>query len=333
MIVPPEAALSVNASRAMTGSSESAVPPVLVLAFNRPETTAHVIATLRKARPARVFFAVDGVRADRPRDRESVGQVRGLARLFDWGCEVHTLFRDENLGCKRAVSEAIDWFFEQNEAGIVLEDDCVADPSFFPFAAELLDRYRDDPRVALVSGNNFQFGRNRTDASYYFSRYNHIWGWASWRRAWRMYDHRMSRWPELRERGWLLDLLRDPVAAAYWTGIFDETHAERNSSWAYRWTFACWVNGALSVLPSGNLVSNIGFGGDSTHTFFRGRVAGMPTEPMRFPLRHPPAVVRNESADDATEKMLFSRARPVLTALKRVARFLGIRRGRGGDGR
>ena len=110
--------------------------------------------------------------------------------------------------------------------------------------------------------------------------------------------------------------------------MFDETHAEQNSSWAFRWTFACWANGALTALPNVNLVSNVGFGADSTHTFFRGRVAAMPTEPMQFPLHHPPSIVRHGPADDATEKVLFSRARPVLRKLKRIAGALGIRRGR-----
>lgn len=308
------------------GVSGVTVPPVLILAFNRPHTTSRVIAALRQAKPARVFLAVDGARADRPGEQESVNQVHRLAETFDWGCDVQTLFRDRNLGCKVAVSEAISWFFDQVDAGIVLEDDCVAHASFFPFAAELLERYQDDDRIALVSGNNFQFGHKRSECSYYFSRYNHIWGWASWRRAWRLYDHSMSSWPGLRERGWLEDFLRDPVAASYWKEKFDETYAEENSSWAYRWTYACWANGTLSALPSANLVSNIGFGTDSTHTFFRGRVAAMPTEPMRFPLRHPSAVERNEPADDATEKVLFSRARPVLRKLKRIAKALGVRR-------
>ena len=308
--------------------SSSPVPPVLILAFNRPDTTARVIAALREVRPEKVFLAVDGARAGRPRELESVSQVRRLAATLDWGCEVKTLFRDVNLGCKVAVSEAITWFFDQVEAGIVLEDDCIAHASFFPFAAELLERYKDDDHIALISGNNFQFGQMQTEYSYYFSRYNHIWGWASWRRAWRLYDHRMSAWPGLRERGWLEDFLQDSVAASYWKGMFDETHSEQNLSWAFRWTFACWANGALTALPNVNLVSNVGFGADSTHTFFRGRVAAMPTEPMQFPLHHPPSIVRHGPADDATEKVLFSRARPVLRKLKRIARALGIRRAR-----
>ncbi|MGH8758049.1 MAG: glycosyltransferase family 2 protein [Burkholderiales bacterium] len=281
-------------------------PPVLVLGFNRPDTTGRVLESLRPVRPGAIFFAVDGPRADRQGENEKVAAVRRLADTIDWDCDVRTLFREKNLGCKTAVSEAITWFFDNVEAGIILEDDCVAHPSFFPFAAELIERYRDDERVLMISGDNFQFGLRRSDDSYYFSRHTHIWGWATWRRAWRLYDHRMSRWPDLRDQGWLLDMLKDGVAADYWARVFDDTVAERNSSWAYRWTFSAWVNGGLAVLPGVNLVSNIGFGGLATHNRNRGnRLAALPTEAMRFPLRHPLDVVRDENADEITQRTIF----------------------------
>jgi hypothetical protein len=205
-------------------------PPVLILAFSRPDVTAKVIEAIRAARPSRLFFAVDGPREGREAEREKVMQVRRLAQRVDWDCELRTLFREANLGCKVSVSQAITWFFEQVEDGIILEDDCVAHPSFFPFAADLLDRYRDDERVVMISGDNFQLGRRRTVYDYYFSRYTHIWGWATWRRAWKLYDHGMRYWPELRDGGWLLDLLGTREAAEYWQAIFDDTYHERNTS-------------------------------------------------------------------------------------------------------
>ncbi|HEV8644096.1 MAG TPA: glycosyltransferase family 2 protein [Burkholderiales bacterium] len=301
-------------------------PPVLVLAFNRPETTRRVLESLRPVRPGAIFFAVDGPRANRQGENEQVAAVRRLIDTVDWDCDVRTLFREKNLGCKTAVSEAITWFFDSIEAGIILEDDCVAHPSFFPFAAELLERYRGDERILMISGDNFQFGLRRSDDSYYFSRYTHIWGWASWRRAWRLYDHRMSRWPELRGQGWLLDLLKDRVAAGYWTRIFDDTFGERNSSWAYRWTFSAWVNDGLTVLPGVNLVSNIGFGGLATHNRNRGnRLAALPSEAMRFPLRHPLDVVRDEHVDEFTQRTIFVPA----PWWKRAAKAVMVRLGRG----
>jgi hypothetical protein len=298
-------------------------PPVLVLAFNRPDTTARVLEALRAARPARVFFAVDGPRAARPGEAEAVAGVQALARSLDWDCEVRTLFRDTNLGCKIAVSEAISWFFSQVDEGIILEDDCVAHPSFFPFAAELLERYRHDERVMMVSGDNFQQGRRRTGYSYYFSRYTHIWGWASWRRAWSLYDHSMRAWPELRESGWLTGILDDRGAVDYWTRIFDHTHGERNTSWAYRWMFAAWSNSGLTVLPSVNLVSNIGFGEQATHTVVHDSAkAALRLEEMAFPLRHPPYVVRDAQADLFSQRRLFSAPGLLQGAAARARRLL-----------
>jgi len=298
-------------------SSDSACPAVLVLAFNRPDTTAKVFAAIREVRPQSVYFAVDGARSDRLNERESVSAVRKLADTIDWDCNVYTLFRDTNLGCKIAVSEAITWFFDHVESGIVLEDDCVAHPSFFSFAAELLDRYRDDERVCMISGDNFQLGKRHSPYSYYPSRFTHIWGWASWRRAWRLYDHAMSQWPEQRAAGWLQAYLGDAKAARYWSRVFDATHGERNSSWAYRWTYSAWVNDALTLIPEVNLVSNIGFGDQATHTLNkRNRFAALPLEPMRFPLRHPPELVHVAQADAFTQQSIF-RDPPLW---KRVAR-------------
>lgn len=306
-------------------SEGPACPPVLVLGFNRPDTTSRVIASLREIAPGQVFLAVDGPRPNRKDEKESVQAVRELAGLIDWKCQVHTLFREQNLGCKTAVSEAITWFFDHVEAGIILEDDCVAHPSFFPFAAELLGRYRDDERVLMISGDNFQPGRQRSEYSYYFSRYTHIWGWATWRRAWRLYDHRMSRWPELRDQGWLLDMLKDPVAAGYWTRIFDDTFAERNSSWAYRWTFSAWVNDGLTVLPAVNLVSNIGFGDVATHTRDRkNKLAALPVEEMRLPLRHPDRVIRETRADTITQRTVFASPPWWKRIAKKILRRLGL---------
>ncbi len=284
-------------------------PPVLVLAFNRPETTAKVFEAIRAARPGRVFFAVDGPREGRAAEREKVLKVQALAGLVDWNCEVRTLFREANLGCKLAVSQAITWFFEQVEEGIILEDDCVAHPSFFAFAAGLLERFRDDERVLMISGDNFQFGRRRTDYSYYFSRYTHIWGWATWARAWKLYDHQMRYWPELRDGGWLLDILSTREAAEYWRKIFDATYDERNTSWAYRWTYAAWLQSGLTVLPNVNLVSNIGFGDDATHTV-QGEdpFSKLPIREMEMPLRHPPYVIRDARADRFTQGTLFRSA-------------------------
>ena len=296
---------------------------MLILAFSRPDVTAKVIEAIGAARPSRLFFAVDGPRQDREAEREKVMQVRRLTDRVDWDCELQTLFREANLGCKVSVSQAISWFFEQVEEGIILEDDCVAHPSFFPFAAEMLQRFRDDERVFMISGDNFQLGRRRTSYSYYFSRYTHIWGWATWRRAWRLYDHSMSLWPTIRQGGWLLDLLGTQVAADYWRRIFDETHADKNTSWAYRWNYAAWLNAGLTVLPSVNLVSNIGFGEGATHTLNKTNpFAALPVQEIGWPLRHPPYMIRDDRADRFTQSTMFRRPPLWRRAAKRVYRSL-----------
>ena len=300
-------------------------PPVLVLAFNRPDTARRVFEVLRVARPDALYFAVDGARTGKHEESERVAQVQSLVEMIDWKCEVKTLFRKTNLGCKIAVSEAISWFFDQEEAGVILEDDCLAHPSFITFAGELLERYRDDERVMLISGNNFQFGRRRTSDSYYFSRYNHIWGWASWRRSWKLYDHGMKAWPAVRDGKWLEDILGDSRAAAYWARIFDTTFHERNTSWAYRWTFSCWINDGLSILPNINLVSNIGFGSEATHTFDgESPIANLPLAEMSFPLQHPEFMIRDAVADMRTERALFSGSPSIREKAGKVRRFLGL---------
>jgi len=261
---------------------------------------------IREAAPAELFVGADGPRADHPEDARHCKQAREVATRVDWNCKVHTLFRDENLGCKRAVSSAITWFFEHVEAGVILEDDCVPHPTFFPFCAQLLDRYKHDERIMTISGNNFQPSAREYEASYYFSAYMHCWGWATWRRAWKHYDGEIPAWEKLRNTIWLKRWLGGEAERKYWTDIFDGVYQGESDSWAYPFTFACWREHGLNALPSVNLVSNIGFGKNSTHTRnSENEVAHMPTEPISFPLEHPNTVVRNYEADQFTSKHHF----------------------------
>ena len=221
----------------------------------------------------------------------------------DWDCEVKTLFSDKNLGCKVAVSRAIDWFFEHVEEGIILEDDCLPHPTFFRFCEELLNKYRDDERIGQISGDNFQFGKKRTEYSYYFSRYTLIWGWATWRRAWKNYDVDMKSWPEIHDNGWLQDWLGNKKLVHYWMRIFEMTYQGEINTWDYQWTFTCWIRNCLTILPNVNLISNIGFSAGGTHTSCKNdKSANIPVEAMEFPLRHPPFMSRDSSSDKLTEK-------------------------------
>lgn len=264
--------------------------PVLFLVFNRPDTTAQVFESIRRARPPRLYVAADGPRATRAGEAERCAEVRAIATAIDWPCEVKTLFRDANLGCKRAVSGAIDWFFAAEPEGIILEDDILPDPSFFRYCDELLVRYRDDTSVAMISGCNLIGDRHGADSSYIFSHYMHIWGWASWRRAWAYYDADMVGWADPAAKRRIADQLgHRPRAVAHWTGIFDRMAAGAIDTWDYQWVFAAWMQGMVATIPAHSLIGNIGFGADATHTTgdMPDVVAAAQPAPMAFPLRHP----------------------------------------------
>lgn len=296
--------------------------PVALIIFNRPDTTERVFAGIAQARPPKLLVVADGPRADHPGEDERCAAARAIVERVDWDCEVLTSYSDVNLGCRRRVSSGLNWVFSLVDEAIILEDDCLPHPTFFRFCEELLERYRDDERIMHISGNNFQLGHKHTHYSYYFSRYNHIWGWSSWRRAWRFYDVEMKLWPEFRDGRWLQDILDDSGAAAYWARCFQAAYEDKVNSWDYQWTFACWTQGGLSVLPNVNLISNIGSGADSTHTADGSWFTGLPVEAMRFPLQHPPFVVRDVQADAFTQQSMFISTLPerIKGKLKRTLR-------------
>jgi len=270
---------------------------VLFLVFNRPDTTAQVFGAIRQAKPPRLYVAADGPREGREGEAERVAKVREIATAVDWPCEVKTLFREQNLGCKHAVSGAITWFFEQEEQGVILEDDCLPHPDFFTFCETLLDRYVADERVSVITGNNFQQGQRRGEASYYFSKYNHCWGWASWSHAWQHYQGDLPFWPEWSESDAWPKHTPDKVERRYWGKTFDRVRAGQIDSWAYPWTASVWYQGGLTATPNVNLVSNIGFGVDSTHTgSANSPLANLPIGRIGEPI-HPQIIEQHHDAD------------------------------------
>ena len=277
------------------------LPPVLFTIFNRPDTTRRVFEAIRAARPARLFVASDGPRKDRPGEAALVEEARSVTAQVDWDCEVKTLFRAENLGCRAAMSSAVDWFFSEVEEGIILEDDCLPHPGFFPYCAELLDRYRDDERVMMVSGCNMQLGRHPVPESYYFSRYIHIWGWASWRRAWKHYDVDMKDFPEFRARNVLGSLLQTREEQRRWEEILERVYrrSPHFDTWDFQWNYALFKRNALAVTPNYNLVRNLGCGAGALHTADNS-FADAEAEEMPFPLRHPPFLYAHAEADAFT---------------------------------
>lgn len=246
-------------------------PPVLFLVFNRPEPTFRVFDAIREARPERLYIAADGPRSNRPGEAEYCAQVRRVVERVDWPCQVKTLFREQNVGCRRAVSESISWFFEDEEEGIILEDDCLPAPDFFRFCSEALGTYRSDPRVMHVGGHVLLEGPDEEDL--FFSRLVPIWGWATWRRAWNAYDSEMSRIGEL-ERLPLNEWFGSQASNV--RKAIRRIHDDKVDAWGARWALSVLVNDGLSALPRNNLISNVGFGKDATHTKVDSHLANLP---------------------------------------------------------
>ncbi|WP_373032040.1 glycosyltransferase family 2 protein [Sulfurovum sp.] len=276
--------------------------PVLFLVFNRLDTTKQVFEEIKEAKPPRLYIAADGAREFKVGEGDKVRSVRDyIMSNIDWECEVKTLFREKNLGCKVAVSSAIDWFFENEKMGIILEDDCLPVQSFFWFCEELLDRYKDDMRVGQISGDNFQKGIKRGDADYYFSSYCHVWGWASWRNRWNNYDSELSTFEDV---GFIKEICHDAKTARYWVDIFKKMKMKVIDTWDYQWVFTLWKNKQLSITPNINLVKNIGFGDEATHTISDSEFSNLQAFNMLL-YKHPEEVLRNYEADDFTSKVMF----------------------------
>jgi hypothetical protein len=285
---------------------------------------------IRAVRPTRLYVAADG-----PRDREGEAGLceaaRRVATAVDWPGEVRTLFRDQNLGCRAGVSSAIDWFFEHEPEGIILEDDCMPSASFFPYCADLLDRFRDDDRVMCITGDNFQKDMRGYRFSYYFSKYNHAWGWASWRRAWRNYDLDMALFPKFMRSGRLGQMSSTPGFSKSWEKRFKRAYRGEIDTWDYQWQFACWAHGGLTCTPRTNLVSNIGFRADATHTKDPANAsANLAAGDLLFPLRHPEQVVVSEEFDAHVDAAHFGIRQPsdkvrLRTKIGKALRFAGFR--------
>jgi hypothetical protein len=272
--------------------------PVALLVFNRPRHTTRVLEAVAKVRPRQLLVVADGPRSDRLGEDMRCRETRAVIERVDWPCEVQTNYSDVNLGCRQRISSGLDWVFSRVERAIILEDDCLPDPSFFPFCEELLERYCDDERIHMIRGGSFLGRRCPVGTSYYFSRWYHIWGWATWARAWRHNDVSMADWPRLRDSGWLESFLPTPAMCAQAREIFDDSYAGRLDTWEYYWVYSSWLRGALTISPATNLVTNIGFGADATHLRNRDHPhSELPLEPIRFPLRHPETVCIDEQAD------------------------------------
>lgn len=272
--------------------------PILFLVFNRPETTLKVWREIVRIRPTKLYIVADGPR-DREDDRTKCGEVRAIFEQISWNCKVTKLFRSENLGCGLSVSGGISWFFEQEEMGIILEDDCLPSGSFFSFCERMLLKYRDDNRIMHISGNNLQFGRKYGDGTYYYSKLSNIWGWATWKRAWQLYDYRIRSYDQFLQQDQIENIL--PKGHFGYRDVFKRAY-EGRGEWDYQWAYTLLVNNGLAITPNVNLVSNIGFGGGTNSILKESRLANQSVEDL-VEFKNPTFMIPSLKADEHFVKL------------------------------
>ncbi len=272
--------------------------PVAFFIFNRPDVTAKVFEAITQAKPEKLLIIADGPRSSE--EAEKCRKTRRVVENVDWECEVVTNFSDTNLGCKRRVASGIEWVFSQVDMAIFLEDDCLPVPSLFSFCQTLLERYRDDERVMHIGGCNFLPDRIPINDSYFFSRYIFPWGWATWKRAWQHYDEDMKSWPEFKKAKMLEYIFENPDERQLWEQRFDLAFNGEIDTWDFQWFYNCWTQSGLAITPSINMVSNLGFHPEATHTktpFERSILANRSAIEMEGTIRHPQFIVRHREAD------------------------------------
>jgi len=274
--------------------------PILFLIFNRPDTTEKVFEIIRNIKPSKLFVSADGPRKNKEGEKEKCEQTRKIIDRVDWDCEVLKNFSNENLGCKKGVVKGINWFFENIKEGIIIEDDCILEDSFFLFVQEMLSRYRNDEQVMHIGAANFQDGIKRGDASYYFSKFCHVWGWATWRRAWNHYDVAIKGFDKFKSENKISSILPDKKMQKHWLKLFQTVYDNALDTWDFQWVYTVWEQKGMSIIPNVNLVSNIGFGEEATHTKVSGHILAENQSGNISELIHPEKAEINETADKYT---------------------------------
>jgi hypothetical protein len=278
--------------------------PVVLIIFKRPEQTARVFRAIRLARPQRLYVIADG-----PRNGEEAilcQAAREIVNCVDWDCEVIKYYSDRNLGCTNRIVSGLDLVFQQEEGAIILEDDCLPHQTFFQFCDELLKFYKNDTRVMHISGCNYLQGRLAFNESYYFSKYPHVGGWATWRRAWLLFHKWDKEFSRLN-----LDFLiyRTKSEREFWSDLLEQLRSDRTElSWDYQWALICMSDKALCVVPKSNMITNIGFGPGATHTQEDSWLANLPAVPVDFPLTYTVNDSWNLRADQITGTIFFHAA-------------------------
>jgi hypothetical protein len=292
--------------------------PVLFLIFNRPDTSQKVFNCIRKAKPKKLFVSADGARSSKPGEDVKCAETRNIINNIDWDCEVYTNFSGVNLGCKKGVSSGINWFFNNVSEGIILEDDCIPDESFFRFAESMLEKYRNNERIMHIGGTNFQDGIKRNEYSYYFSRLCHVWGWATWKRAWDKYNVNIPDFTDGRFSEISNQINHDKYFQSHFYNLFLTAKENRIDTWDFQWVWTVWNNNGISIIPQSNLVENIGFGAEATHTKdSKSELSSMKTNPM-MDILHPDIIETDLKADLYTfrTKIRVSKFKKVIGLIK-----------------
>jgi len=300
----------------------SLTTPVLFMIFNRPGTTKKVFESIRQAQPKRLYIAQNFPSSDNTEEIKKWKDVRAIIENINWNCDVRKLYRERYLDVKTSVSSAIDWFFENVEEGIILEDDCLPSQSFFWFCQELLEYYRADTRIMTISGTNFQFGKMRGEGSYYFSKYSHLWGWATWRRAWKHYDVGIKSFEKFKIESQIKNIFRIKQQQKYWMNTFQSVYNNKIDTWDCQWGYTCFINNGLCITPNANLVSNIGFGIDSTHTKDENSIFSSMEAKDITEINHPNFILPDQEADNLDSKLSFGNVSIFTRVKNKIARII-----------
>ncbi len=291
--------------------------PVLLISFNRPNLTLQVFNQIRVYQPKHLYFAVDGYRDDVAGEKELCEQVEKLAQSVDWECKVSTRFSKHNQGMRLGVLNAINWFFDNEEKGIILEDDVLPDETFFSFCNEMLEKYRHDSRIMHVSGCNLQFGKKWGDGSYYFSHHANIWGWATWKRAWNMYDGELKTLPKFVENKHFSDILIGDMNKWQLNFLLKRLFRKLNT-WDYQWTYSVLSNSGLSITPNVSLVTNRGYGSNATTAFYTKTPLENITRGSMADIIHPSFVLANSKADRRFLKITMNQVPLIVRFFRKI---------------
>ena len=282
--------------------------PILLLTFNRPSETSILIKKLSLVKPSKIYISQDGPRKSNINDKVNCEKVKKIFKYIDWKCEIFYKFNENNLGCRSSVSSAINWFFQNEEKGIILEDDCIPSDTFFLFCEKMLDKYENSNEIYVVSGSNFQKNIKIGNADYYFSKYAHCWGWATWRRAWISYDDSMKFWPKLKISNYWKKLHNTKLEKKYWLNIFNKVSNKKIDSWDYVWLASIWNSKGITITPNINLVKNIGFNKNATNTLFSSNYENdkLTFNEFKEDIKDPSEILVNTKADYLVFKNHFN---------------------------